>query len=186
MDRNEYYAEFDRCLMSTKKETMKLELPDEYNYDEETETFEEWKKTGNVENIKAKFHGWLDQLDALKAKGVKMRRVHVVSLPLSDYLKYEINYYKLYNGIYDNVSLIERAKFDSIPKPAGVSLDNDFFIMDDDVMFYTIYEKISKNKFGNLITGEKIEDKVLIKRYIKFYNSVFAEATPLEDFLVKI
>jgi hypothetical protein len=186
MDKEEFFSEFDRCLISTRKETMKLELPDEYNYDAERETFEEFKKTGKVERAYKRLQGWLDQLKELKSRGVKLRRVHVVSLPLSMYLKYEIQYYRLYNGIYEDVRLIERAEFNSIQKQAELTLDNDFFIMDDRVMFFTIYEKLTKTKFGNLIAGEKIDDVKQVKRYATFYNKVFNAATPMEDFLAKI
>ncbi|MFJ4805953.1 DUF6879 family protein [Streptomyces murinus] len=57
---------------------------------------------------------WLDVVTEATARGVAMRRLRVVSEPLSDCIRYE------YDGTFTNVEAGEDVRW--LPQPAGVGL----------------------------------------------------------------
>ena len=76
---------FAELLAATDTSVIRFEMRD--TYDETEKGFAEWKATGGIGA-----YDWGDHLDVIRAataRGVTIRRVRVVSEPLSDYLRWE-------------------------------------------------------------------------------------------------
>jgi len=76
---------FAELLAATQASVIRFEMRD--SYDETEQGFAEWKATGDIGA-----YDWGDHLDVIRAaaaRGVTIRRVRVVSEPLSDYLRWE-------------------------------------------------------------------------------------------------
>jgi hypothetical protein len=76
---------FAELLAATQASVIRFEMRD--SCDETERGFAEWKATGDIGA-----YDWGDHLDVIRAaatRGVTIRRVRVVSEPLSDYLRWE-------------------------------------------------------------------------------------------------
>jgi hypothetical protein len=76
---------FAELLASTTASVIRFEMRD--SYDETEEGFAEWQATGDTEA-----YVWGDHLDTIRAassRGVRIRRVRIVSEPLSEYIRWE-------------------------------------------------------------------------------------------------
>jgi Family of unknown function (DUF6879) len=76
---------FAELLAATQASVIRFEMRD--SYDETEQGFTEWKATGDIGA-----YDWGDHLNVIRtatARGVTIRRVRVVSEPLSDYLRWE-------------------------------------------------------------------------------------------------
>ena len=76
---------FAELLAATDASVIRFEMRD--SYDQTEQGFAEWKATGETGA-----YDWGDHLDVIRtaaARGVTIRRVRVVSEPLSDYLRWE-------------------------------------------------------------------------------------------------
>ena len=74
---------FAELLAATQASVIRFEMRD--SYDQTEQGFAEWKATGDIGA-----YDWGDHLDvihAAAARGVRIRRVRVVSEPMSDYLR---------------------------------------------------------------------------------------------------
>jgi hypothetical protein len=76
---------FAELLESTTTSVIRLEMRD--SYDETEQGYAEWKATGGTGA-----YDWGDHLEVIRAavaRGVRIRRVRLVSEPLSDYMRWE-------------------------------------------------------------------------------------------------
>lgn len=76
---------FAELLAATHASLIRFEMRD--SYDETEQGFAEWKATGDIGACDWGEH--LDRMRAATARGVKIRRVRVVSEPLSEYMRWE-------------------------------------------------------------------------------------------------
>ncbi len=77
--------DFWEILDHTRASLIRLEMRD--SYDETEKGFAEWKATGDISAYDWDVH--LDKMRAATARGVTVRRVRVVSEPVSDYIRWE-------------------------------------------------------------------------------------------------
>jgi len=76
---------FWEILDHTHTSLIRFEMRD--SYDETEEGFAEWKATGDISTYDWGEH--LDRMRAAAARGVRIRRVRVISEPVSDYIRWE-------------------------------------------------------------------------------------------------
>lgn len=173
-DFQEYNEQFNNFFYDLKKELFCFELLDSYEIDREDEDFVQFQK-GNVV-----IPGWLeDELkdsDDLHAKGVKEIRLHITSLPLSEYLRWEIA--TLYRPFIDHgvdVFLLSRNEFVNY----APNLAYDFAVFDDETVFITHYDEQGR------WTGYEgpITEQPLVKSMVSVKNYLLSKAVPLEEFL---
>ena len=147
--------EFYDALKGATKETFRLELLDVYDVDEERESFEAFKKGGEITYDNAD-REWLATLDKLGVRGVRMRRVHVATYPISDYIKYEVAIFAKWNR--EEIKLMDRADYAMITKPLE---PQDFWLVDNTYLFLVDYDR-----GGKWLGFRQVEDEGLITEYV--------------------
>ncbi len=82
---------FDELLAAARRSAIHLELRDSYAVPDEADDYRRWRETGerDVDPASAYWAPWVAMVQAATARGVVMRRVRIVSEPVSDYIRYE-------------------------------------------------------------------------------------------------
>lgn len=78
--------DFKTLLAATERDLIRFETRDAYDLSE-AEGFEEWRKTGDISG-----HDWEEFGDIVRgavARGVRWRRVRIISRPMSEYMRWE-------------------------------------------------------------------------------------------------
>lgn len=79
---------------------------------------------------------WLAELRAERATGKRRGRVHMLTTPLSDYLRYECEWGYVPNS--DAGEDIRILDLTTTPRPAGIP-DEDFWLLDDEHVLRMVY-----------------------------------------------
>ncbi len=142
-----------------KKYAFRLELLQEYNVDGEKESIKEFLKTGKVSEDK----DWTNLIKSAISRGAFMERVHVIILPISKYLKYEIEAYKANIEAGEKVSFMLKEEFDKI----NTKINHDFWLFDDKIVLKMNYDLSGKFKgfeeIKNASEFVKLKDITLLK-----------------------
>ncbi|GAB3823087.1 DUF6879 family protein [Kribbella italica] len=77
---------FDELLASSTKTALKLEFRDQYMTDDPA--YLAWR-AGNVDQAIREYAGWTETASSATARGVEIKRIRVVSEPMSDYIAFE-------------------------------------------------------------------------------------------------
>lgn len=167
---------FEDAWKQTKNSIFRLESFPKYKVPEDLEIFEKWKKGQN--QFGAKPDLWLQNIKATKELGIVMERVRVVSLPISEYIRYEIDYWKfsIRNG--ENILFIGKEDFNEIKRLFNFKL-KDFWFFDDKTLIIFYYDD------GNFIKECFIDDEKVIEGYKKLKYKLLEKALPMERFLLK-
>ncbi|MFI8967091.1 DUF6879 family protein [Streptomyces sp. NPDC053493] len=82
---------FDELLAGARRSAVHLELRDVYAVPDEADDYRRWRETGerDVDPASAYWAPWVEMVRSASARGVRMRRVRIVSEPVSDYIRYE-------------------------------------------------------------------------------------------------
>jgi hypothetical protein len=162
--------DFMEAFRAAKKETFRLELLDYYLVAEEKDHFEAFKKDRKFES--KSLLEWAKELETLREKGVKTKRVHVVSLPLSDYLKFEI--LEGYRKTFESIRLLSRKdyikKFDNSYK--------DFWLIDELELFIVNYDKE-----GRWLDSDQVFEEEKIMDYVKLKAELLSSSEQIDKFL---
>jgi hypothetical protein len=106
---------------------LKLELRDSYAFD--TELFAAWRR-GDREVVARSVDGWRDKVASEVAAGRRIRRVRVVSEPLSEYQRMAVDISGPAVEAGEELRWLPRRLVSVLPLPG-----NDCFILDDLVIF---------------------------------------------------
>ncbi|MFF0437491.1 DUF6879 family protein [Streptomyces sp. NPDC004327] len=82
---------FDELLAGARRSAIHLELRDVYAVPDEADDYRHWLETGERDADPASDYWapWVEMVRSATARGVSMRRVRIVSEPVSDYIRYE-------------------------------------------------------------------------------------------------
>ncbi len=156
-----------------KKYAFRLEILQEYNVDEEKEDFVIFLRTGKV-NKKIN-NRWHKIITAAKKRGAVIKRVHVVELPLSDYLKYEIQHYKLNCDKGEEIFIILKDEFENLKS----KINYDFWMFDDEIVL-----KINYDSKGRFLGFDEIKNDIHCFKELK--NNLLHKAIKLKEFIKNI
>jgi hypothetical protein len=116
---------------------------------------------------------WLAQLRAEKEQGKLRQRVHVLRGPLSGYLRYECEWGYLPNeAAGEDIWILDLAER---PRPAGLDIDYDFWLIDDEVvrMHYDL---------DGRFTGAEVLDPRELPRHRAARDAALASAEPFSSY----
>ncbi|MEU0663390.1 DUF6879 family protein [Streptomyces lavendulocolor] len=82
---------FKDLIVTTQQSIVNLEMRDMYQVADETEDFEEWKRTGlrDAHPYSPYWARWVDLVSSVRRRGVVLRRARIVAEPVTDYIRYE-------------------------------------------------------------------------------------------------
>lgn len=164
---------FDELWKNFKKEAFRLELLQEYNVQEEEKAIEKFLRGGK---IKAQDFGneWDEYLEGLLKRNVRAGRVHVVDLPLSDYIKFEFESYKFSQKWGEDIRIILREDYEKITDGKEFK---DFWLFDDETVLEFDYDTS-----GRWLSGEIANED--IEKYVELKNKLLENSTKLNDFRI--
>lgn len=155
------------------KDLFRLETLSVYNVDSDGEDYQRYLRGEATANAEAKAP-WLKRLVADTAAGRRWRRVHAVTLPLSDYLRYESEWCYTYNvAAGEDIRIID---------DAGQSLPDvgDFFVLDGQHVIRSVYDQT-----GRFLGAEPITDPVTRAPYVAISELVWRAAAPFTSWWLR-
>jgi hypothetical protein len=156
----------------TTRSAFRLETLDRYTVDSDE---------GNLERYLAGERGpswaeggdWMDHLAQEEASGIRRYRVHVITGPLSGYLRYECEWgYAYTSKAGEEVFILDTAE---IPRPDGI-VDEDFWLYDD-----THVVRMRYDPAGRFLTAEALPESEA-PRYRRRRDTALNAAVPFEDY----
>jgi len=117
-------------------------------------------------------YGWLDTVANAATAGKTMRRVRVVTRPLTDYIRYEFEW-----GFVYNVHAGEDIRvLDLTGRPGPGLPDYDFWMFDESAVVKLLYRPD-----GTQIVRELIQDPD-IAAYLRYRDAAWQDAVPFEGY----
>ncbi len=169
---------FDISWEKAKIRIFRLESLPVYNVPGDMKIFEEWKKSKKFPA--GSYEEWIQKLEKTKQRGVVMQRARVSTLPLSDYLKYETDFWKRFSSKHgEQISFIDKEKFEKIKSDAGFEL-KDFWMFDDKLVIIFHY-----NENGNFLDEELITDPAAISKHVELKTKLLGNSIGMIQFLYK-
>lgn len=153
-----------------KRSAFRLETLPVYRVGPEEHEFEQFLATGRVEPA----HDWHDELRAHAAAGRTVGRVHVITPPLSDYLRYE---FACYEGNVEAGEDIRILDFSRTPNP-GLP-DHDFWMFDDEVIVLMHYAED-----GTQLGRERLVDVDSLP-YVRYKELAIQHSVPFLQYVAK-
>jgi hypothetical protein len=137
--REEHSKLFNKLWKNLKREWFKVESLQDYSGEDDSQSLREWlagNREVSRELLKKESRSWLEEV---KSSPAKIVRIHVVDYPLSQYLEWEIEAYKIGNiPAGEEVMLVDR-KLINFPVP-------DFMIWDEKEVTVNHYDDLGALK----------------------------------------
>jgi hypothetical protein len=136
-----------------KDRAFRLELLDAYDVGSDGGDVARYLR-GENEPDPARKEPWLTRLRAERAEGKLRQRVHVLSGPLSGYLRYECEW-----GYLPNVAAGEDVRILDLTEralPAALDVDHDFWLLDDQRAIRMHYDKVGRFLRAEVLPATKV------------------------------
>lgn len=119
-------------LIGKARSLLKLELRD--NYEVDRELFAAWQ-AGDADAVARAARASRDRVAERVAGGMSMRRVKVVSEPLSEYQRFALDYSAHAVDAGEDIRWLPRRLASTILLPG-----NDFFVLDDEIVIFNVLD----------------------------------------------
>lgn len=163
--------DFYEAFKAAEKETFRLEMLDQYLVEDEREDFAAWKRKEPTA-LSSGMAAWVSDLEKVRSRGVITHRVHVVTLPLSEYMHYEIGAYKITK---EDVRFMERGEYLRLKKAFD---PKEFWLIDEKHLFTVNYDAE-----GHWTGFDYSNDKTELKRHAQMKDFLLSKALPLDLFV---
>ncbi|MFE2035877.1 DUF6879 family protein [Streptomyces scopuliridis] len=124
---------FEELMRAATRTAVHLEMRDAYGVSDEADDFQQWKRTGerDTDPASAYWGPWVSLVQDAVDRGVEVRRVRIVSEPVSDYIKYE------HAGTVVNIGAGETVRWLPRRQTSGLALPgNDFWLFDTHTVLF--------------------------------------------------
>jgi hypothetical protein len=164
---------FSCLFQSFKERAFRLETLDLYSVQEEAENYRRFLKgdrppASNNEE-------WCQLIKGNVTAGKVMERIHVVSVPLTPYVKFEIDWgYVHSRAAGEQIRMLDRTR---VPKELGSV--RDFWLFDEKVLVFMCYQKD-----GAFVGAEIENDPGVISEHIMIERRLLSLSLPLGEFLL--
>lgn len=167
---------FERLWAGLQSDFFKLETLQKYAMDTEDEVYKAFK-AGDTEKVNKLFRDMLSSETDDTNSSVKSSRIHIVTLPLSEYLMFEIESYKVSEELGESIYLVEQSAAMAALNNIGVPI-KDFLMFDEKaVILHTFDDE------GNLQYSELIGDQEEVSKYIQVRRVLEGISVPFREFL---
>lgn len=166
------HHDFEKIFDSFKSSAFRLEALDLYHDTAEASDFvrylagEFFPESKNSE--------WCRWVQEQRTLGKRVQRVHVVSMPLTPYIKFEIDWRYIFNeSAGEQIYLLDRSHLLNTRFPLA-----DFWLFDNEVLFQMAYD--SEGKF---VDAQQDTDKSSILVHQELVRTLLSSSIPLRKFL---
>jgi hypothetical protein len=166
------YGDLDRLWNESRREIFRLETLPVYTVPEEEKALAAFLRGESLPVRTPETSSWIGRLAETSAKGVRLYRVHIVDLPLTDYLRYELASYPDSTAVGMETYIAERAGH---PDLAG--LDEDYWMFDEQHVVVMTYDP--EGRPLGPVPGKDVE------RYVAWRDVAMAHAVPLDAWMRK-
>src|SRR6266700_8019627 len=160
---------FAELLARTHRSVIRFEMRD--SYDPTDQGFAEWQATGDIGAYE-----WGDHLDVVRAavaRGVTIRRVRVVSEPLSDYMRWEHACTEVNISIGEDIRWLPRTKAADLLLPGA-----DCWVFDHRVMRWNFQRGDGTNPYHYTFSS----DPRTIRDIVAAFEMAWDRATPHKEY----
>jgi hypothetical protein len=148
----------------------RLELHPVYTMPQEAENISRWRAGERLPEDH--WSPWMERVSEYRASGRRIGRVHVVCRPLSEYLRFEFDwYYRPHVRAGEDIRIL-----DLTDKPDPGLADHDFWLFDEQQVVQMLYRPD-----GTQIGRELVEHPD-IEAYINWRDTVCAAAVPVLEY----
>ncbi|MEX3103412.1 MULTISPECIES: DUF6879 family protein [unclassified Streptomyces] len=166
LDGEEWAARFE----SFQREAWRLETLPEYRVPQEAEEIEAFL-AGERIDPHAYSNEYTDDLKRLRREGKSKGRVHIVSRPLSDYLRYEFMYYRPHMWAGEDIRIM-----DVTGRPNPLEGVQDFWMFDQTEVVLMHYQAD-----GTQISREVFEGDV--SPFLEYQHIALTESVSFEEYV---
>jgi hypothetical protein len=149
----------------------RLETLQQYDVDYESTEFQDFLRSGVLDREPGE---WQNMISQHVQQGRRLQRVHVVTEPLSDYVRYEIAAYEHNQRAGEEIRLIPTQ---GASWPKGLPRDHDYWLFDDRDAWQMVYDPS-----GRFIAAERVTDPAAIERCRRWRDSALDQSIPLDDY----
>jgi hypothetical protein len=119
---------------------------------------------------------WAQMVQKRITEGKKMQRVHLVTMPLTSYLKFEVEWgYVHSSAAGEQIYLLDRTK---VPPQIQTMTTTDFWLFDQKTLVVMQYDST-----GRFLTPQKEDSPSIIAAYRDISDTLLSIAIPLKIFL---
>lgn len=169
---------FAELMGSTKFSACHLEMRDGYAVGDEAEDFERWRATGqrDADPHSAYWNPWTEMIGEMTRRGVTVRRVRVITIPATEYIRFE------HAGTAVNVAAGEQVRWLPRDRAEGIDLPrHDLWLFDNELVRYNLFTPAGDwADPRNEITTDAAE----VASCTAAFDAVWGRATPHEEFSV--
>lgn len=165
---------FAELLDGAQHSAVHLEMRDAYGVAAEAEDFRNWLENGerDMDPSSPYWQPWVSLVRRTVERGVSVRRVRIVSLPASDYIRFE------HAGTSVNIKAGEQVRWLPRRRASALALPgNDFWLLDGQVVRWNHFS-------GNGASGggEISEEPATAKLCADAFESAWSRAVPHAEF----
>ncbi|MCP2334812.1 hypothetical protein FHU30_000137 [Actinomadura rupiterrae] len=150
------------------RDAFRLETLPAYGVPEEDEEFRVWRETGRLDV--SEDDPWLTRVRHFRRTGRTIGRVHVITRPLSDYLRFEFAFYPHSCEAGEDVRIL-----DVTNRPDPVAGAQDFWLFDDARVVLMNYAEDGAQTSRELLDGIDPGPFVEVKRQALAHSVPFPE-----------
>ncbi|MFF4991391.1 DUF6879 family protein [Streptosporangium saharense] len=164
---------FEELLGAAKREAVKFELRDAYMTSDPT--YLGWLAGEPVEKVSAGYGDWTDLVRATVARGVRVRRVRVVSEPVSEYMRFE-------HAVTPAVNLSGGEEIRWLTRQGARDLlipAVDVWVVDGETALFLYF-----SGDGELVSSEVVTDQAIIVPIVQAFSAAWDLAVPHEEFKI--
>lgn len=115
---------------------------------------------------------WLDVVQEITAKGVRLRRARIVSEPPSEYIRYEHSF------TFTNIAVGEEIRWLPRRSATGLALpDNDFWLFDDRLVQFNVFDGE-----GRWVHTDQTDDQKTADLCSAVFEAVWERAVPHDKY----
>ncbi|MGW2511131.1 DUF6879 family protein [Streptomyces scopuliridis] len=169
---------FEELMTAATRTAVHLEMRDAYGVSDEAEDFRHWKRTGerDTDPSSAYWGPWVKLVQDAVRRGVEVRRVRIVSEPVSDYIKYE------HAGSVVNIKAGESVRWLPRRQTSGLALPgNDFWLFDEKTV---LFNHFSGDGEASPEGRELRTDPEVAELATRAFDAAWALATPHDQYKI--
>lgn len=169
-------SDFQKVLAGCTRSAVHLEMRDGYAVGGETGRFAKWRagERHDPADRASWWRPWLTLIEETVGRGVEVRRARIVSLPASEYIRFE------HEGTFTNVAAGEQIRWLPRRQASDLALPgNDFWLFDGTLVLVNHF-----TGDGNPTEKEWSSDPALAKLCATAFEAVWERAVPHDEFQI--